>query len=116
MTAIWRALVAEPRKAVDEHYNAIMKELLKVRGAVPVCLCATARPFPRLRRSPPNKQHTDWSLPHLMKCGFLMWREGKGCIIGAFCDLSIISRAASHGLSFDTVDLKASAVHWLRWP
>ena len=44
MTAIWRALVAEPRKAVDEHYDAIMKELLKVRGAVSVGLCATARP------------------------------------------------------------------------
>ena len=52
MTAIWRALVAEPRKAVDEHYSAIMKELLKVRGAVPVCLCATARSVPRLRGSP----------------------------------------------------------------
>ena len=78
MTAIWRALVAEPRKAVDEHYNAIMKELLKVRGAVPVGLCATANQFQDCR------DHLQYVIHRLVTaqpfaCGFLMQREGDGC-------------------------------------
>ena len=30
MSHIWRALVAEPKKTVDEHFAAILQELLKV--------------------------------------------------------------------------------------
>jgi len=30
MSHIWRALVAEPKKTVDEHFGAILQELLKV--------------------------------------------------------------------------------------
>ncbi|KAL3147888.1 hypothetical protein ABBQ32_002606 [Trebouxia sp. C0010 RCD-2024] len=32
MSHIWRALVAEPKKTVDEHFGAILKELLKEMG------------------------------------------------------------------------------------
>ena len=72
MTAIWHALVAEPRKAVDEHYSAIMKELLKVRGAVPVCLCVRVRPVPGLQRPPSEHAiHRLVTAPPDV-CGFLM--------------------------------------------
>ena len=30
MSHIWRALVAEPKRTVDEHFGAILQELLKV--------------------------------------------------------------------------------------
>ena len=30
MSHIWQALVAEPKKTVDEHFGAILQELLKV--------------------------------------------------------------------------------------
>ena len=30
MAHIWRALVAEPKKTVDQHFGAILQELLKV--------------------------------------------------------------------------------------
>lgn len=32
MTMIWKVLLADPRKAVDEHYKAILDELLKEMG------------------------------------------------------------------------------------
>ena len=64
MTAIWRALVAEPRKAVDEHYSAIMKELLKVSSVSrPVCHSQTS---PRTAETTFNVCYTDWSLPSLL--------------------------------------------------
>ena len=37
MSHIWRALVAEPKKTVDEHFGAILQELLKVCS---MCLCS----------------------------------------------------------------------------
>lgn len=33
MGAIWKALVDDPRKALDEHFDAVMKELLKEIGS-----------------------------------------------------------------------------------
>lgn len=35
MSHIWRALVAEPKKTVDEHFGAILQELLKASS--PTC-------------------------------------------------------------------------------
>ena len=32
MTNIWRVLVDEPRKAVDQHFDAILRELLREMG------------------------------------------------------------------------------------
>ncbi len=34
MSHIWRALVAEPKKTVDEHFGAILQELLKVSSFI----------------------------------------------------------------------------------
>lgn len=34
MSHIWRALVAEPKKTVDEHFGAILQELLKVTSFI----------------------------------------------------------------------------------
>ena len=46
MSHIWRALVAEPKKTVDEHFGAILQELLKVPSFIsasmlPCMLCGT---------------------------------------------------------------------------
>lgn len=38
MTHIWRALVAEPKKTVDEHFGAILQELLKVHPLLCISL------------------------------------------------------------------------------
>ncbi len=47
MSHIWRALVAEPKKTVDEHFGAILQELLKVPSFISASmlsciLCETA--------------------------------------------------------------------------
>ena len=38
MSHIWRALVAEPKKTVDEHFGAILQELLKVPSFICVLM------------------------------------------------------------------------------
>ena len=43
MSHIWRALVAEPKKTVDEHFGAILQELLKVLLSIaPQCCHASS--------------------------------------------------------------------------
>ena len=42
MSHIWRALVAEPKKTVDEHFGAILQELLKVPSFISVSMLSCA--------------------------------------------------------------------------
>lgn len=45
MSHIWRALVAEPKKTVDEHFGAILQELLKVFSQHMCLICSNMYKF-----------------------------------------------------------------------